>query len=142
MYLNLPIISKTLLAGNIFLVSSLFAFTANAEEQKTVEDYINDARPYLHLSCELSWQKSGPNDDEYINIINRLVAISYINHDFDVALVNNAPEADQERLRKIFYDEVGKRCEERPQRLLAGVVDRALVTAFDKVAPDADHDAD
>ena len=80
--------------------------------------------------------------DEYINIINRLVAITYINHDFDVALVNKAPEADQARLRKIFYDEVGKRCKERPQRLLAGVVDRSLVYAFDKVAPEADHDAD
>jgi len=142
MYLNLPIISKTRLAGSIILASSLLAITANAEEQKTVEDYINDAGPYLHLSCELAWQKSGPNDDEYISIINRLVAISFINHDFDVAVVNNAPEADQERLRKIFYDDVGKRCKERPQRLLAGVVDRSLVTAFDKVKPEADHDAD
>mgnify|MGYP001812178373 FL=1 len=62
MYLNLPIISKSLMAGSIILASSLLAITANAEEQKTVEDYINDARPYLHLSCALAWQKSGPND--------------------------------------------------------------------------------
>ena len=142
MYPSLPFKSISLFAGSVLLASSLLTITANAEEQKTVEDYINDAGPYLHLSCELAWQKSGPSDDEYINIINRLVAITYINHDFDVALVNKAPEADQERLRKVFYDEVGQRCKERPQRLLAGVVDRSLVYAFDKVAPEADHDAD
>jgi hypothetical protein len=142
MYLNLPIISRTLLAGSIFLVSSLFAFTANADEQKTVEDYINDARPYLHLSCQLAWLKSGENDEEYINIINRIVAISFINHNFDVALVNNEPEAEQERLRKAFYDDIGKQCSKRQQRLLAGVIDRALVRAFNEVAPEADHDGD
>jgi len=142
MYLNLPNISKSLLAGSVFLASSLFAITANADEQKTVLDYINDARPYLHLSCELAWQKSGQNDDEYINIINRIVAISFINHNFDVALVNNEPEAEQERLRKAFYDDIGKQCNKRQQRLLAGVIDRALVRAFVEVAPEADHDAD
>jgi hypothetical protein len=142
MYLNLPIISKSLMAGSIILASSLLAITANAEEQKTVEDYINDARPYLHLSCELAWQKSGPNDDEYINIINRIVAISFINHNFDVALVNNEPEAEQERLRKAFYDDIGKQCSKRPQRLLAGVIDRSLVRAFVEIVPEADHDMD
>jgi hypothetical protein len=142
MYLNLPIISKSLMAGSIILASSLLAITANAEEQKTVEDYINEARPYLHLSCELAWQKSGPNDDEYINIINRIVAISFINHNFDVALVNNEPEAEQERLRKAFYDDIGKQCSKRPQRLLAGVIDRSLVRAFVEIVPEADHDMD
>jgi hypothetical protein len=129
-------------AASVFLASSLLTLNANADEQKTIEEYINEARPYLHLSCELAWQKSGPNDDEYINIINRIVAISFINHDFDVALVNNKPEAEQERLRKAFYDDIGKQCSNRPQRLLAGVIDRSLVRAFVEIVPEADHDMD
>lgn len=40
------------------------------------------------------------------------------------------------------YDDLGLRCKERPQRLLAGVVDWSLVRAFDEVVPEADHDAD
>jgi hypothetical protein len=139
---NLTSKAKSRLAISVLLASSLLTINASAEEEKTVEDYINDARPYLHMSCESAWQSSGPNDAEYINIINRLVAISFINHDFDVALVNDAPEAEQERLRKIFYDDIGQRCKKRPQRLLAGVVDRSLVHAFREVAPEADHDAD
>ncbi len=134
--------AKSRFAISVLLASSLLPITASAEEEKTVEDYINDARPYLHMSCESAWQSSGPNDAEYINIINRVVAISFINHDFDVALVNNKPEAEQELLRKAFYDDIGKQCSKRPQRLLAGVVDRSLVRAFVEVAPEADHDAD
>ena len=124
------------------LVYGLLTLSAGADDAMTIDDYIDEARPYLHLSCAGAWDTSGENDEEYINIVNRFVAITFINHDFDVARVNNAPEADQERLRKLFYDEVGKTCRERPQRLLAGVVDRSLVAAFDKVKPEADHDAD
>lgn len=139
---NLTSMVKSKIVMSVLLASSLLTITASAEEEKTVEDYINDARPYLHMSCESAWQSSGPNDAEYINIINRVVAISFINHDFDIAMVNDAPEADQARWRKAFYDEIGLRCKERPQRLLAGVVDRSLVYAFDDVIPEADHDND
>ena len=45
-------------------------------------------------------------------------------------------------LRKAFYDDIGKQCSKRQQRLLAGVIDRALVRAFNEVAPEADHDGD
>ncbi len=128
------------LVAKICLLCSLSSVSANADEAKTIDEYISAVQPYLHLSCEDAWEVSGQNEEEYINIINELTAITFINHDFDIKLVQGAPQADQDRLSKVFYDQVGLRCNERPQRLLAGVVDRSLVYAFDEVAPEADDD--
>ena len=52
-------------------------------------------------------------------------------HDFDIQRIADAPAADQEQLREIFYDGIGERCAADPQKLLAGVVENALVFAFD-----------
>jgi hypothetical protein len=140
MYTDMPSKGKFALIARICLLSSLFTIPAIADETKTIDEYISAAQPYLPLSCEGAWEASGQSDEEYINIINRLIAITFINHDFDVALLQEAPQADQDQLSKVFYDEVGRSCRERTQRLLAGVVDRSLVYAFDKVAPEADDD--
>jgi hypothetical protein len=135
---DLPFKGKIALTAKICLLYSLFSIPAIADETTTVDEYISAAQPYLHLSCEGAWEVSGENDEEYINIIHRLIPITFINHDFDVALVQQAPQADQEKLSKLFYDEVGLRCRERPQSLLAGVVDRSVVYAFGEVAPEAE----
>ena len=99
-------------------------------DEKTIDDYIEEARPYLHHSCQSAWVASGENPDEYVAIMNRFVAIAFINHDFDVKRIDDAPQADQEELRVIFYDDIGKRCEEHPDRLLAGIVERSLEYAL------------
>jgi len=137
---DVPSKSKFALIAKICLLSSLFSIPAIADETMTIEEYISAAQPYLHLSCEGAWEASGQNNEEYINIINRLIAITFINHDFDVELLAEAPQADQDQLSKLFYDEVGRSCKERTQRLIAGVVDRSLVYAFDNVVPEADDD--
>jgi len=136
----LPSRGNFALIAKVCLLCSLSSASANADETKTIDEYISAVQPYLHLSCEGAWETSGQNDETYINIINQLTAITFINHDFDIKLVQDAPQADQNRLSKVFYDEVGLRCKERPQRLIAGVVDRSLVYAFDEVAPEADED--
>ena len=127
-------------SDNIDEVIAIIRGSANADEAKTIDEYISAVQPYLHLSCEDAWEVSGQNEEEYINIINRFIAITFINHDFDVELLQIAPKEDRDQLRKVFYDEIGRSCRERPQRLLAGVVDRSLVYAFDEVAPEADDD--
>lgn len=120
-----------LLAAAIGLLLSAYVLPAFAAEEMTIDQYIDAARPYLNLSCEGAWDESGENADEYVAIINRFVAIIFINHNFDVQRIEEAPAADQEKLRVLFYNEVGKRCGEDPQKLLAGVVERSLVYAFD-----------
>lgn len=116
--------------ASIALLLGAWAFPVFAEEEMTIEQYINAASPYLHHSCESAWDASGQDPDGYVAIINRFVAIVFINHDFDIQRIADASAADQERLRVLFYDEIGERCAADPQKLLAGVVENSLVFAF------------
>ena len=117
----------------ISLMLGAWMMPVSAEEEMTIDEYIDVARPNLHHSCESAWGASGENADKYVEMINDFVAIVFINHDFNIQLIADAPEADQEKLQVLFYDEIGKRCKEDPQKLLAGVVERSLVFAFDEM---------
>lgn len=108
-----------------------YALPVFGEEEKTIEQYISDASPYLHHSCESAWDASGQDGEKYVEMINSFVAVIFINHDFDIQRIADAPEADQEQLRVLFYDEIGERCAADSQKLLAGVVENSLVHAFD-----------
>lgn len=117
----------------VSLLMGAYGLPLSEGQEKSIDDYLNDARPYLHHSCESAWAATGESAEEYIAIINQFVAVIFINHDFDVSQIAEAPEADQKRLQVMFYDEVGKRCAEDPQRLLAGIVERSLVYAFEEI---------
>ena len=57
--------------------------------------------------------------------------VIFINHDFDIQRLADAPKADQEQLKVLFYDEIGERCAADSQKFLAGGVENSLVHAFD-----------
>ena len=114
----------------IFLLCA-YALPVFGDQEKTIEGYISDATPYLHHSCQSAWEATGENPEEYVAIINRFVSVIFINHDFDIQRIADAPAADQEQLRVLFYDEIGERCAADSQKLLAGVVENSLVHAFD-----------
>ena len=117
--------------GLWLLTSGAVVFGA---DEKTVDEYIQAAEPYLHLSCQGAWEASGEDAEKYVAIMNSFVSIAFINHDFDVQRIYDAPEADQAQLREIFYDDIGKGCAEHPQRLLAGIVERSLEYALNEMA--------
>ena len=121
------------LTGLAGLLLSSFTYSLFAGEEKTIEQYVEEARPYLHLSCQGAWDASGEDPDEYVAIMNRFVSIAFINHDFDVERIYSAPQADQDELSVLFYNEIGQRCEEHPDRLLAGIVERSLESALLKM---------
>jgi len=118
-------------AGLLLLTSGSAVFGA---DEMTIDQYIEAAGPYLHLSCQGAWETSGEDPEKYVAIINSFVPIAFINHDFDVQRIYDAPAADQEQLRVIFYDDIGQRCAENPQRLLAGIVERSLEYALKEMA--------
>jgi hypothetical protein len=115
-----------------FLIGTI-VLPAFAQEEMTIDDYINAASPNLHNSCESAWTASGEDAEKYVAMINSFMAIIFINHDFNIQLIADASEEDREKLKVLFYDEVGRRCAEDPQKLLAGVVERSLVFAFDQM---------
>ena len=122
--------SSVWVAAIVFLLGA-HALPVFGEEEMTIEQYINDATPYLHHSCESAWDASGQDAEEYVAIINRFVPVVFINHDFDIQRLADAPEAYREQLKVLFYDEIGERCAADSQKLLAGVVENSLVHAFD-----------
>jgi len=102
-------------------------------ETLTVEQYVEQARPYLDLSCERAWTSVEGEGQAYIDIINKIAPIGFINHGFDVAKLEALPAEELQALKVEYYNEIGSLCREDPQSLLAGVVERALVSAFDKL---------
>ena len=122
---------SSLWVATISFLLAAYALPVFGEEEKTIDEYISDATPYLHHSCQSAWEASGENAEEYVAIINRFVSVIFINHDFDIQRIADAPAADQEQLRVLFYDEIGERCAADSQKLLAGVVENSLVHAFD-----------
>ena len=133
MSLNMQIKKSWVLTGLAGLLLSSFTCSLFAGEEKTIEQYVEEAQPYLHLSCQGAWDASGEDPDEYVAIMNRFVSIAFINHDFDVERIYSAPQADQDELSVLFYNEIGQRCEEHPDRLLAGIVERSLESALLKM---------
>mgnify|MGYP003573696985 FL=1 len=133
MSLNMQIKKSWVLTGLAGLLLSSFTCSLFAGEEKTIEQYVEEAQPYLHLSCQGAWDASGEDPDEYVAIMNTFVSIAFINHDFDVERIYSAPQADQDELSVLFYDEIGQRCEEHPDRLLAGIVERSLESALLKM---------
>ena len=148
MLFGMQIKKSWVLSGTISLLLGAYMLPVFGGEEKTIDDYIEDARPYLHHSCQSAWEASGENPDEYVAIMNRFVSIAFINHDFDVERIYSAPQADQDELSVLFYDEIGQRCKENPERLLAGVVasigvrqDSNSVSALIKLLDNADAEA-
>ena len=133
MIFNAHIRKPWVLIGLAGILLSFYANSVIADEEKTIEQYIEEAQPYLHLSCQGAWDVSGEDPDEYVAIMNRFVSIAFINHDFDVERIYAAPQADQDELSVLFYNEIGQRCQENPQRLLAGIVERSLESALKKM---------
>ena len=90
--------SSVWVATIIFLLGA-YALPVLGEEEKTIEQYISDATPYLHHSCASAWDASGQDGEKYVEMINRFVAVIFINHDFDIQRIADASEADQEQLK-------------------------------------------
>jgi hypothetical protein len=129
---------KWVMFGLTGVLLSAYGHSIFAGEEKAIEQYIEEARPCLHLSCQGAWDASGEDPDEYVAIMNRFVSIAFINHDFDMQRIYDAPQSDQDELSVLFYNEIGRRCKENPQRLLAGIVENSLEYALNEMKSKSD----
>ena len=107
--------------------------TASADETRTVEWYLDQARPHLHHSCQSAWDMVEQDQDQFIEMIGTISAVSFYNHDFNIERLTALPEDKQDELQREFYEEIGEMCREDNQSLLAGVVDTALTGAIAKI---------
>ena len=121
---------------NIVLLAIFLSLSATAVAEEpddgylTAEQYIEQANPFLHLSCEGAWSAAGEDPDAYIDIVDKLAAIGFLNHNFDIAKMEALPAEELEAVRTEYYNEIGRLCMESPSMLLAGVVENALIDTF------------
>ena len=121
-----------LIAGCVAMVSA--QQTAVADESRTVEWYLDQARPHLHHSCQSAWDMVMEDQDQFIDLVGTISAVSFYNHDFNIGRLTALPEDKQTLLQREFYEEIGELCRQNGASLLAGVVDTALTSAIAKVA--------
>ena len=132
---------SVLAAVALFAFAPMASASENAaKEYLTAEEYIELARPYLHMSCEAAWAEAGEVPESYVEIVDKVSAITFLNHDLDIEDVYAHSAEDVEALRVEYYTAVGDFCRENPNNLLAGIVERALLQAFADVAPEAVDD--
>ena len=133
--------APALVAVALVLLTPASSFSQEAtNEYLTAEEYVELARPYLHMSCEAAWAEAEEVPESYVEIVDKVSAITFLNHDLDIEDVYAHSAEDVEALRVEYYNEIGRRCKENPSMLLTGVVERSLLQAFSNIAPEAIED--
>lgn len=133
MNLNKNKLVATIALSAVFILSGLVLKAASSDEEHTAEWYLDQARPYMMLSCEDAWDLAEQDVDKFVELIGTVSAVSFYNHDFNLERLTNLPEEKRELLVKEFYEGIGEFSEKNPQSLLAGVIDFALMDAIAKV---------
>ncbi len=116
------------------MVAGLAPLRSSADEARSAEWYLEQARPYLHHSCQSAWDAVEQNQDKFIEMVGVVSAVSFYNHDFDIERLRALPEEKQKQLQREFYEEIGELCRQNNQSLFAGVVDFSLTGAIAKIA--------
>lgn len=107
------------------VVALTLAFTAPAiatAEDKTAEQYLIEAATVLHHSCRSVEEKFGEDDAAVVDVVEKMIAVSLYNREIDFTQIELTPEEGEELWRE-FADELGDRCADDANALLAGIVD-------------------
>ena len=121
------ILKATKLLAPLVLTFALIG-SATADDAKK-RDYIAEARPYLHMSCEALVEAHGEDDKKMEAIVHSMVAVSLINREIDVTKLL-ADKKDQDAFGVFLEKALTAQCEEDVHSLLMTNVDRAIVYAF------------
>lgn len=109
------------------ITSSVYA--EEKPKKETEIDYIAEAQPYLHLSCEGLVNALGEDEEKLEKAIGLMMAVSLINRNIDITKLITTKEAEGE-FREFLEKALRKQCENDAQTLMAAYVDRAIVYAF------------
>ena len=112
--------------ANVFALS-MFASVVAADE--AAEKYIKDAAPLMHHSCASLGGKFKDDKERIIEVVKLMVAVTLYNREI---VITDYASTDEEKqvLREKFAARLKRGCDEDPNALLAGVVDRAVVHAL------------
>jgi hypothetical protein len=103
----------------------LFAIGGTAQADEIMDEVINTAQPYMHLSCGSVLDTYGDDEDKVAEIVRLMAMVSLYNREIDV--LKAVPDEDNRTLLKDeFVEELEDACDDDPGMLLAGAVDLAV----------------
>ena len=109
---------RLLAAAAVLIASPVVAPAQNV----TLEQFMAEAAPHMHHSCRTAEETYGADDAALYEVVEAMVAVSLINRKID--LVNDPlTPAEADELWREFADELGDRCANDIDALLAGVID-------------------
>ncbi|MEJ2176444.1 MAG: hypothetical protein P8Y12_00505 [Gammaproteobacteria bacterium] len=132
--INIAVVLVISVTGALSFLFGSMLRPAHAEEIHSVEWYLDQARPHMLHSCQSAWDMVEQDQDQFIDLVGTISAVSFYNHDFNIERLKALSEERQTELQREFYEEVGELCRQNNQALLAGAVDTALTEAIAKIA--------
>jgi len=103
----------------------LFAAATAPQAEPTPELMVQEAAGLLHHSCDSLVEVTGADEEAIISVVKKMVAVSLINRQIDLAQYASTDE-QKEELRNKFVEELRGGCAADRKALLAGIVDSAV----------------
>ncbi|WP_223428594.1 hypothetical protein [Tateyamaria pelophila] len=93
--------------------------------EPTTELMVQEAAGLLHHSCDSLVEVTGADEDAIVSVVKKMVAVSLINRQVDLAEYATTDER-REELRAEFIEQVRGGCAADRKALLAGIIDTAV----------------
>jgi len=99
------------------------------QAEPTAEFLVQEAAGLLHHSCDSLVEVTGADEDAIIGAVRKMVAVSLVNRQIDLAEYATSDERSEE-LRAEFVEQVRAGCAADRKALVAGIVDTAVKNAL------------
>lgn len=95
------------------------------QAEPTSEFMLEEAAGLLHHSCDSLVEVTGADEDAIVSVVKKMVAVSLINRQIDLA-DHAATDERRAELRAEFVEQMRDGCAADRKALLAGIVDSAV----------------
>jgi cytochrome P450 len=106
------------------VAASLLGGPVLAQDQSG-EEMLAEAQAYLHLTCKTLHETYKDDEEAYLNVIDKMIAVSLNNRQIDFTELDLTAEETAE-IQAEFADQLGDACAVDADALMAGIVDRSV----------------
>ena len=96
-----------------------------AAQDAQAQDILAEAQGVLHLTCNTMVETYQDDEDEMLDAIGLMVAVSLNNRGIDF-LQLDLTEQETTEIRAEFADQIGDSCADDADQLMAGIVDQVV----------------
>lgn len=103
--------------------------TSGAYADEDAQQMLMDAMPVMHYSCASLIAEADGNEEFVHDVVSKITFVSLYNHSVDLSKFATTDE-ERETLRAAFVEEIRTGCAPDKNALLAGIIDRSVMTAL------------